>query len=109
MFNRRPDGDTEPRGKPLGRLDRRGQRRLLRMLHFGQPGSVQGRLAPQRKQQYLLLNRPSRPLFRLFSFFPQKYKDLICKLSKIQTQIIGVESEHPDCSTTTTAQATIIF
>ena len=44
-----------------------------------------------------------RPLFVLFSFFSITILQKIVDLSGIRTRIVGVESEHADHLTTTTA------
>ena len=50
-----------------------------------------------------------RPLFVLFSFFSITILQKIVDLSGIRTRIVGVESEHADHLTTTTALKIIIY
>ena len=56
-----------------------------------------------------LKNGPTRPLFCLFSFFSITILQKNCRPQQIRTRIVGVEGEHADHLTTTTAQCSNIF
>ena len=55
-----------------------------------------------------LKNGPTRPLFCLFSFFSITILQKNCRPQQIRTRIVGVEGEHADHLTTTTAQGSFI-